>query len=411
MMQLVNGKYQIDGVDVLQIAQDFGTPVYVYSAETMKRQYKRLSNAFPGVKLHLHYACKALSNVNVLKYMKQLGAGLDAVSIQEVDLGLHAGFSANEILYTPNGVGMDEIDQAIAKGVRINIDNISILEQFGAKYGAKVPVCIRVNPHIMAGGNAKISTGHIDSKFGISYYQLRHVLRVVNLYGIQVEGLHMHTGSDILDAEVFIRGAELLFDAAQDFKDLKYMDFGSGFKVAYKSADVTTDIEDIGAKIAKRFKEFCEQYGRSLELWFEPGKFLVSESGYFLVKTNVVKQTTSTMFAGVDSGLNHLIRPMLYDAYHNITNVSNPDGIERIYAVVGYICETDTFGWDRKLNEVKEGDVLAFHNAGAYGFSMASNYNSRFRPAEVFILDGKAHLIRRRETFEDLLQTQIELQF
>ena len=411
MMQLVNGKYQIDGVDVLQIAQDFGTPVYVYSAETMKRQYKRLSNAFPGVKLHLHYACKALSNVNVLKYMKQLGAGLDAVSIQEVDLGLHAGFSANEILYTPNGVGMDEIDQAIAKGVRINIDNISILEQFGAKYGAKVPVCIRVNPHIMAGGNAKISTGHIDSKFGISYYQLRHVLRVVNLYGIQVEGLHMHTGSDILDAEVFIRGAELLFDAAQDFKDLKYMDFGSGFKVAYKSADVTTDIEDIGAKIAKRFNEFCEQYGRSLELWFEPGKFLVSESGYFLVKTNVVKQTTSTMFAGVDSGLNHLIRPMLYDAYHNITNVSNPDGIERIYAVVGYICETDTFGWDRKLNEVKEGDVLAFHNAGAYGFSMASNYNSRFRPAEVFILDGKAHLIRRRETFEDLLQTQIELQF
>ena len=409
MMQLVNGKYQIDGVDVLQIATDFGTPVYVYSAETMKRQYKRLSSAFPGVKLHLHYACKALSNINVLKYMKQLGAGLDAVSIQEVDLGLHAGFAPNEILYTPNGVGMDEIDQAIAKGVKINIDNISILEQFGAKYGASVPVCIRVNPHIMAGGNAKISTGHIDSKFGISYYQLRHVLRVVNLYGVQVEGLHMHTGSDILDAEVFIRGAELLFDAAQDFKDLKYMDFGSGFKVAYKSADVTTDIEDIGVKIAERFKAFCQQYGRELELWFEPGKFLVSESGYFLVKTNVVKQTTSTMFAGVDSGLNHLIRPMLYDAYHNITNVSNPEGIERIYAVVGYICETDTFGWDRKLNEVKEGDILAFHNAGAYGFSMASNYNSRFRPAEVFIVNGQAHLIRRRETFEDLLQTQIDL--
>ena len=304
---------------------------------------------------------------------------------------------------------MDEIDQAIAKGVKINIDNISILEQFGAKYGASVPVCIRVNPHIMAGGNAKISTGHIDSKFGISYYQLRHVLRVVNLYGVQVEGLHMHTGSDILDAEVFIRGAELLFEAAQENKDLKYMDFGSGFKVAYKSADVTTDIEDIGVKIAERFKAFCQQYGRELELWFEPGKFLVSESGYFLVKTNVVKQTTSTMFAGVDSGLNHLIRPMLYDAYHNITNVSNPEGIERIYAVVGYICETDTFGWDRKLNEVKEGDILAFHNAGAYGFSMASNYNSRFRPAEVFIVDGQAHLIRRRETFDDLLQTQIDL--
>lgn len=409
-MQLVNGRYEIDGVDVLQLIEQYESPLYVYSAETMKKQYEKLSGAFPGVKLGLHYACKALSNISVLRYMKHLGAGLDAVSIQEVWLGLKAGFEPENILYTPNGVSMEEIDMAVSEGVKINIDNISILEQFGAKYAGTVPVCIRVNPHIMAGGNTKISTGHIDSKFGISYYQLRHVSRVVKLYGIRVEGLHMHTGSDILDAEVFIRGAELLFDAAQDFPDLRYLDFGSGFKVAYKEQDVTTDIQDIGAKIAGRFRDFCKAYGRELELWFEPGKFLVSESGYFLVKTNVVKQTTSTMFAGVDSGLNHLIRPMLYDAYHKITNISNPAGIERIYAVVGYICETDTFGWDRKLNEVREGDILAFHNAGAYGFSMASNYNSRFRPAEVLIYQGQAHLIRKRETLEDLLRNQVEIQ-
>jgi diaminopimelate decarboxylase len=410
-MKLTNGRYTIDGVDVLELAENFDTPLYVYSAEKMHDQFKTLQEAFPGVKLGLHYACKALSNINVLKLMKSFGTGLDAVSIQEVCLGLKAGFEPNEILYTPNGVSMDEIEMAINEGVKINIDNISILEQFGAKYGNKVPVCIRVNPHIMAGGNTKISTGHIDSKFGISYYQLRHVERVVKLYDINVEGLHMHTGSDILDAEVFLRGAELLFEAAAGFKDLKYMDFGSGFKVAYKENDITTNIKDIGNKIAERFKKFCSEYGRELELWFEPGKFLVSESGFFLVKTNVVKQTTSTMFAGVDSGLNHLIRPMLYDAYHHITNVSNPNGVERIYAVVGYICETDTFGWDRKLNEVREGDVLAFHNAGAYGFSMASNYNSRFRPAEVLILDGKAHLIRKRETIEDILNNQVELDF
>lgn len=409
-MELVNGRYQLDGVDLLDTIETFGSPLYVYSAETMRAQYEKLNNAFPGVKLGLHYACKALSNLTVLKYMKKLGTGLDAVSIQEVWLGLKAGYSPDQILYTPNGVSMEEIEMAVNEGVKINIDNISILEQFGAKYGSNVPVCIRVNPHILAGGNHKISTGHIDSKFGISYYQLRHVARVVKLYGINVEGLHMHTGSDILDAEVFIRGAELLFEAAQDFKDLKYMDFGSGFKVAYKEADITTDINDIGNKIAERFKEFCKQYGRELELWFEPGKFLVSESGYFLVKTNIVKQTTSTMFAGVDSGLNHLIRPMLYDAYHKITNISNPSGTERIYAVVGYICETDTFGWDRKINEVREGDVLAFHNAGAYGFSMSSNYNSRFRPAEVFIYNGKAHLIRKRETIDDLLRNQVEIE-
>jgi diaminopimelate decarboxylase len=410
-MKLTNGRYTIDGVDVLELAENFDTPLYVYSAEKMHDQFKTLQEAFPGVKLGLHYACKALSNINVLKLMKSFGTGLDAVSIQEVWLGLKAGFEPSEILYTPNGVSMDEIEMAINEGVKINIDNISILEQFGAKYGNKVPVCIRVNPHIMAGGNTKISTGHIDSKFGISYYQLRHVERVVKLYDINVEGLHMHTGSDILDAEVFLRGAELLFEAAAGFKDLRYMDFGSGFKVAYKENDITTNIKDIGNKIAERFKKFCSEYGRELELWFEPGKFLVSESGFFLVKTNVVKQTTSTMFAGVDSGLNHLIRPMLYDAYHHITNVSNPQGVERIYAVVGYICETDTFGWDRKLNEVREGDILAFHNAGAYGFSMASNYNSRFRPAEVLILDGKAHLIRKRETIEDILNNQIELNF
>jgi diaminopimelate decarboxylase len=410
-MKLNNGRYTIDGVDVLELAENFDTPLYVYSAEKMHDQFKTLQEAFPGVKLGLHYACKALSNINVLKLMKSFGTGLDAVSIQEVWLGLKAGFEPSEILYTPNGVSMDEIEMAINEGVKINIDNISILEQFGARYGNKVPVCIRVNPHIMAGGNTKISTGHIDSKFGISYYQLRHVERVVKLYDINVEGLHMHTGSDILDAEVFLRGAELLFEAAAGFKDLRYMDFGSGFKVAYKENDITTNIKDIGNKIAERFKKFCSEYGRELELWFEPGKFLVSESGFFLVKTNVVKQTTSTMFAGVDSGLNHLIRPMLYDAYHHITNVSNPQGVERIYAVVGYICETDTFGWDRKLNEVREGDILAFHNAGAYGFSMASNYNSRFRPAEVLILDGKAHLIRKRETIEDILNNQIELNF
>lgn len=394
----------------MNLVEEFESPLYVYDANIMQRQFEKLNNAFPGVKLNIHYACKALSNLSVLKLMKKFGAGLDVVSIQEVWLGLKAGFEPHEILYTPNGVSMEEIDLAVKENVKINIDNISILEQFGAKYGSTIPVCIRINPHIMAGGNTKISTGHIDSKFGISYYQLRHVERVVKLYGINVEGLHMHTGSDILDAEVFIRGADLLFEAAEGFKDLRYMDFGSGFKVAYKDEDVTIDIKNIGSKIASRFLEFCKKYGRELELWFEPGKFLVSESGYFLVKTNIVKQTTSTMFAGVDSGLNHLIRPMLYDAYHKITNISNPGGIERIYAVVGYICETDTFGWDRKLNEVREGDILAFHNAGAYGFSMSSNYNSRFRPAEVLIHNGKARLIRRRETMEDLIATQIEVE-
>lgn len=406
-MELVDGRYEINGVEVLEVCKEYGTPLYVYDAKKIEQQYHRLINAFKGIDVEIHYACKALSNINILKYLRSLGAGLDTVSIQEVQLGLKAGFQPHEIMYTPNCVNIDEINKAVGFGVRINIDNISILEQFGHLYGNTYPVCVRINPHIMAGGNTKISTGHIDSKFGISIYQLRHLERVIKSNNIVVEGLHMHTGSDILDADVFLRGAEILFEAARTFTDLKFLDFGSGFKVKYHQDDNTTDIEELGAKISTRFKEFCKEYGKPLKLIFEPGKYIVSESGFLFVRANVIKQTTSTVFVGVDSGQNHLIRPMFYDAYHHITNISNPGGIHRIYSVVGYICETDTFGWDRKLNEVREGDILCLHNAGAYGFSMSSNYNSRYRPAEVFIKDGKAQLIRRRENLEDLLTTQV----
>ncbi|MEC7754476.1 diaminopimelate decarboxylase [Roseivirga sp. UBA1976] len=408
-MELVNGRYNIQGIDLESLAEEFGTPVYVYDAAKIKSQFDRLSEAFPQVDLRIKYACKSLTNISILKLLKSYGSELDCVSVQEVKLGLKAGFSPEQILYTPNCVSFEEIQQAVELGVMINLDNISLLEQFGNKYHNTVPVCIRLNPHIMAGGNKKISTGHADSKFGISIYQIAHILKVVSTYNIDVVGLHMHTGSDILDAEVFLRGAEILFDAAKNFDALRFIDFGSGFKVAYKEGDITTDIEEVGAKLSSAFVQFCETYGKKLEMWFEPGKFLVSEAGVFLVRTNVVKTTPATVFAGVDSGLNHLIRPMMYDAYHEIVNISNTSGTKRVYTVVGYICETDTFGLDRKLSEVKEGDILAFKNAGAYGFSMASNYNSRLRPAEVLVYNGKAHLIRQRETFDDILRNQVEI--
>ncbi len=408
-MEFCEGRYCISGVDVLEVVEQFGAPVYVYDAERMKQQYARIHAAFAGVsRLRINYACKALTNLNVLRLFRQLGSGLDTVSMQELDLGLMAGFDPHDILFTPNCVSLEEVNEAVSKGVRINIDNISILEQFGDQHRG-VPVCIRLNPHIMAGGNSKISVGHIDSKFGISIHQVPHVLKVVSALDLKVEGLHMHTGSDILDAQVFLQGVEILLRAATDFPDLDYLDFGSGFKVPYKEGGIATDIEDLGGQLVTRFNAFCANYGRELELMFEPGKFLVSEAGTFLVKTNVVKTTPATVFAGVDSGLNHLIRPMFYDAYHHITNVSNPGGKPRIYTVVGYICETDTFGINRQLNEVREGDILSMANAGAYCYMMASNYNSRYRPAEVMVLDGKPHLIRRRETMQDLLGTQVEL--
>lgn len=394
---------------LLELAEDYGTPLFVYDADIMEKQYHRLVNAFDGIDLNIQYACKALNNQAVLKLFNSLGAGLDTVSIEEVKLGLLAGFKPERIIYTPNGVSFEEIQEAVSLGVRVNIDNLVMLEKFGNKYGDSYPVCVRLNPHIIAGGNHKIQVGHIDSKFGISIHQMRHLSRIVEAYGIHVNGLHMHTGSDILDVGVFLKGTEILLEAAFQFKELQYIDFGSGFKVAYKPNDVSTDIEELGAQLGAQFKQFCKEYGRELELAFEPGKFLVSESGTFLCKVNVIKQTTATVFAGVDSGFNHFIRPMFYDSYHHITNISNPDGPERIYTVVGYICETDTFAWDRKITEIREEDVLAFHNAGAYVFAMSSNYNSRLRPAQVLLRNGKDHLITRRETMEDLLATQVEI--
>lgn len=406
-MKIVNDRYELSGgIDPLALGEKYGYPLYVYDSAIMERQFNRMKNAFDVKRLKINYACKALTNVNILRLFNQFGAGLDTVSVQEVELGLNAGFAPDNIIYTPNCVSMDEIEEAVALGVRINIDNLSILEQFGQQH-PEIPVCIRVNPHIMAGGNQKISVGHIDSKFGISFHQMPHVHRIVEATGLKVEGVHMHTGSGILDTEVFLSGAEILLNIAKEFEDLDYIDFGSGFKVPYKLGDVETDIEALGARISERFNVFCQEYGKDITLMFEPGKFLVSEAGYFLVRVNVVKQTTSTVFAGIDSGLNHLIRPMFYDSYHEITNISKPNGKPRFYTVVGYICETDTFGINRRMAEIQEGDTLCIQNAGAYCFSMASNYNSRFRPAEVLVHQGKDYLIRKRETMEDITRNQV----
>lgn len=396
--------------ELLALAEEFGSPLYVYDATTIEHQYNRLTTAFSKVeRLRINYAMKALSNLSVLKLLKKCGSGLDTVSIQEVQLGLHAGFSPDKIIFTPNGVSFEEIEAVAELGVQINIDNLSVLEHFGTKH-PKVPVCIRINPHVMAGGNENISVGHIDSKFGISIYQIPHVLRIVENTGMHINGIHMHTGSDILDIEVFLYAAEILFDTAKQFKELDFLDFGSGFKVPYKKGDIETNIEELGKKLTKRFLAFEKEYGRTLTLAFEPGKFLVSEAGFFLAKVNVVKQTTSTVFAGIDSGFNHLIRPMFYGSQHTIENISNPKGKERFYTVVGYICETDTFANNRRITEIKEGDILCFKNAGAYCYSMSSNYNSRFKPAEVLWKDGKGHLISQRETFEDLIKNQIMIE-
>lgn len=408
-MELQDGKYRMSGgIDPLELCKKYDTPLYVYDAEKIEHQYKRISGAFDVKKLEIHYACKANTNLSILQFLNELGSGLDCVSIEEVELGIKAGFDPKVITYTPNSVAIEEYERAVEFGVKINVDSISILEQFGQKF-PHYPVSIRINPHVMAGMYSQISVGHIDSKFGISFHQLPLVLRVVEETKQKVDGIHMHTGSDILDVELFMNAAEILLKVAKNFKDLSFIDFGSGFKVKYKQNDYDTNIEEFGEVFSKRFNEFCGEYGKDLTLIFEPGKFLVSEAGYFFVKANVVKQTTSTVFICVDSGFNHLIRPMFYNAYHRIENMTDPKGRQRIYTVVGNICETDTFGVNRRIAETIEGDILCMYNAGAYCFTMASNYNSRVRPAEVLIYKGKDYLVRKRETIKDILRNQVQV--
>ncbi|NML24040.1 diaminopimelate decarboxylase [Pseudoflavitalea sp. G-6-1-2] len=392
-----------------QLATEFGTPLYVYHAEKIKEQYAKLTTAFRNSNTVFFYACKALTNINILKYICSIGANVDCSSINEVKLALHAGFPSSRILYTSNGIAFSEIEEAVELGVIINVDSLSNLEKFGVKYGHSYPVGLRLRPNIMAGGNLKISTGHDKSKFGIPVDQIDRILELVSKYNIRISDLHIHTGSEIKDVEVFVKGIEVLFGLIPHFKHLEFIDLGGGFKVPYKDGDVSTDIDLLAEKVNESFAEHAIPGGKPLQVWFEPGKFLVSECGYLITQVNVMKETASTTFVSVNSGFNHLIRPMFYDSYHHIVNISNPEGAEKKYAVVGNICETDTFAWDRPLNEVREGDFLAFYNAGAYGFEMSSNFNSRYKPAEVLVLDGKAHLIRKRDQFEDLLRNQIEV--
>lgn len=402
-----NESFSIQGVSVKDLAAQFGTPLYVYDADKITAQISTLQKAFAGVKHKIKYAAKALTNVAILQLIKKSGSGVDVVSIFEARLSLLAGFSPSEIMFTPSGVDFDELKEAIELGLTINLDNLSVLEKFGKLYGSTYPCGIRINPHIMAGGNLKISTGHSHSKFGISIQQLPLILEIIKLHNIKIQSLHIHTGSEITDVDVYLMMADVLFDAAKNFPDLKSIDFGGGFKVRYKEGDKITDIMRLGAELANAFNQYCQKESRNLELWIEPGKFIVSESGYLITKANVVKETPTINFVGVDSGLNHLIRPMMYDAYHEIINGSNLSGESKTYNIVGNICETDTLGADRQLHTVSEGDLIVIKNAGAYGYSMASNYNTRPRPAEVMIVDTKPVLIRQRETFDDLVRGQI----
>jgi diaminopimelate decarboxylase len=392
-----------------EAAQTYGTPLYVYHAEKMEAQYQNLLTHFANKSVCFFYACKALTNIHVLEVIKKSGCNIDCSSINEVKLAMHVGFDPSNILYTSNSVDFEEIKEAVSLGVHVNIDSLSNVEKFGMAFGNRYPVGVRIRPDIMAGGNLKISTGHDKSKFGIPAKQIEELKALQEKYKINIATLHIHTGSEIKDVAVFLQSAVVFENLLPHFPSVNILDFGGGFKVPYQPNEKGTDIALLGAEVNKIMANLSAKVGRNLTAWFEPGKYLVSEAGFFITKVNVLKQSGEISFAGINTGLNHLIRPMFYDAYHHIDNLTAPHKALKNYAVVGNICETDTFAWDRPIPTIEEGDLLVFYNAGAYGYEMSSNYNARFKPAQVLFENGAHRLISRADTFEDLLALQMPL--
>ncbi len=398
----------IPGEQLLTLAKEYGLPLFVYDAQTITRQISKLQQAFTVPDFQIRYACKALTTVGILQHIYAKGCGIDTVSAGEIQVALKAGVPPEMISFTPSGVLLQEYAYALDQGVHVHVDQLHVLEWIDRHY-PNTAITLRFNPGIVAGGHLKLQVGAEDSKFGIHISQVEKVKALTNTLSLTVAGVHMHLGSDIGSSGSFDEAYEYVLNASRHWIDtIERIDLGGGFKIPYHPNDQRIDIMSFGQRVSDRFKAFCQEVGRDITLIVEPGKYLVSEAGHLLMEVSGTRDIGQTGLAYVSTGFNHFVRPMNYDAYHHIVNLSNPQGEVARFDVVGYLCETDTFALERDINTIRRGDILCLMNAGAYGFSMASNYNTRPRPAEVLIdEEGNARLIRRAETLGDVLRTDI----
>ena len=390
---------------LLELAEQYGTPLYVYDLDRVVDNYKNLFNFIKYDKLQVHYALKANYNIALLKALRDAGAGLDTVSPGEVHLALALGFEREKIIFTANNLTDAEVDEVQALGVLFNIGSLSRLEKYGKAYpGSRL--CVRFNPDVVDGENAATATGGDLAKFGILLQDVEKVVEIARKYDLHIVGLHEHTGSGLQHTESVFQSMKNLMALAtpERFPELEFMDFGGGFKVPYKPDEVRVDYVKMGAEITALFSEFCKKYGKDLAMKFEPGKYMVAEAGVMLTRVNTLKFNRTRTIAGCDAGFPQLIRPVFYGAYHHIENLSNPAGAAKVYDVCGNICETgDRFAEQRELSEIRENDVLAIYNAGAYCYSMGGVYNLRSMPGEVAVQGGVAKLIRKRKSNTDLV--------
>lgn len=389
----------------LNAVEQFGTPLYLYDGDSVVQRYRELYDFIKWPKLKIHYAMKANYNFQLLQLLNEQNASLDTVSPAEVLLALKTGFSRDRIIYTANNMTDDEVDMVKSLNVLMNIGSLSRLERFGQKYPG-ADICLRFNPDVVDGGHKHIMTGGDLTKFGILLKDVDQVVEIVKHYNLTVVGIHEHTGSGLQHTESVFQSMQNIMAIAtvERFPELKFLDFGGGFKVPYVPDEKRVDYVRMGNEITRLFAEYCNAYGRELELYFEPGKYIVAEAGYLLVEINTIKDNNGRLIAGCNSGFPQLIRPMLYDAYHHIVNLSNPDGEIKKYDICGNICETgDRFAEQRDIAEIREGDILSIENSGAYCYSMGSVYNLRPMPAEAVVRAGNIVLARRALSNAELI--------
>ncbi|MAE42995.1 diaminopimelate decarboxylase [Candidatus Woesearchaeota archaeon] len=387
-----------------KLVKKYGTPLYVYDSDLIIQKYNELKSCFTWPKTRLFYAIKANYNTTILSLLNKNGACVDAVSLGEVTLALKTGFQKEKIIFTANSLRDDDIKQGIKLGILFNMGSLSELERYG-RINPNSNVCLRFNPNVVAGDIKTNQVGGKNSKFGIQLKDVDKVKKIVKKHNFKVIGLHEHTGSTISEVGKAYESFENLLEIAkkQDFPDLEFLDFGGGFNVPYKPDEKQIDYKSFGKKVSRRFAEFCKEYCRELYMYLEPGRFIVAESGHLVVRATTLKDNDGILFAGTDSGFPQLMRPAFHGSYHQIVNLTNPDGTLKKYNVHGNICEnSDYFAFNRPIPEIREGDFLAIKTAGAYCYSMGGVYNLFPMPAEVIVENGKDRLSRKRLTNEEL---------
>jgi diaminopimelate decarboxylase len=403
----------MDFHQLTEIRKTYGTPTYVYDKQVMISQYQTLAQNIQYTPSRIYYACKANTNCAILRIFNDLGCGVDCVSPGEVFLALRAGFDPSDILFTGNNLTQSEILYAISHDVLMTADSLSQLELYG-QINPESDVCVRINPNLGAGHNKHVITGGLQSKFGMYHTTIDQIRSLLRKYKLHLKGVHMHIGSGILESWLLLKGVESLLEVASEFPDLEFVDIGGGLGVPYEPGEIPMDMREFGENLTDMITQWVER-NHEITLILEPGRFLVAESGVLLTTVTAVKKNPKYIFVGVDTGFSHFMRPALYNAYHEIIRVDSSEAEAESQetaevTVCGNICEsTDIFARNRSLPPLKEGDLLAILNAGAYGFSMASEYNSRPLPAEVLVDKTTITEIRRRGTFQDLLRNQCEV--